>query len=170
MKKKIPTIIDLENSKDNQDQLKLLDLLAPLVETMTSRSLITHLNSRDKLDLRLNSFVWGYLNSLTFGNAEKCSISIRNQKVLRAVSASLHSILFNNSVAISELEYQSVYESIKNIKTLKDEFVEGTKACDADIPKIGIDAPLRNSLLPSLNIFLHKKIKEFEPYKKAKDK
>jgi hypothetical protein len=137
---------------------------------MTSRSLITHLNSRDKLDLRLNSFVWGYLNSLTFGNAEKCSISIRNQKVLRAVSASLHSILFNNSVAISELEYQSVYESIKNIKTLKDEFVEGSKACDADIPKIGIDVPIRNSLLPSLNIFLHKKIIELEPYKEIRDK
>ena len=142
----------------------------PLVETMTSRSLINHLNSRDKLDLRLNSFVWGYLNSLTFGHAEKCSISIINQKVLRAVSASLHSILFNNSVAISELEYQSVYESIKNIKTLKDEFFEGTKACDADIPKIGIDVPIRNSLLPSLNIFLHKKIIELEPYKKIRDK
>ena len=170
MNKKIPTVINLENTKDNQDQLKLLDLLAPLVETMTSRSLITALNSRDKLDLRLNSFVWGYLNSLTFGNAEKCSISIRNKKVLGAVSASLHSILFNNSVAISELEYQSVYESIKNIKTLKDGFVEGTKACDADIPTIGIDVPIRSSLLPSLNIFLHKKIIELEPYKKIRDK
>ena len=97
MEKEGPTILDLENTKDNQDQLKLLDLLAPLVETMTSRSLITALNSRDKLDLRLNSFVWGYLNSLAFGHAERCSISIRNQKVLGAVSASLHSILFNNS-------------------------------------------------------------------------
>tara|TARA_B100000959_G_C14580973_1_gene459945 strand:- start:55 stop:567 length:513 start_codon:yes stop_codon:yes gene_type:complete len=170
MNKKIPTVINLENTKDNQDQLKLLDLLAPLVETMTSRSLITALNSRDKLDLRLNSFVWGYLNSLTFGNAEKCSISIRNKKVLGAVSASLHSILFNNSVASSELEYLSVFQSIKNIKTLKDEFFEGTKACDADIPKIGIDVPIRNSLLPSLNIFLLKKIEEFEPYKKTRDK
>ena len=117
MNKKIPTILDLENTKDNQDQLKLLDLLAPLVETMTSRSLITVLKSRDKLDLRLNSFVWGYLNGLAYGHAERCSISTRNQKVLRAVSASLHSILFNNSLAISELEYISVHESIKNIKT-----------------------------------------------------
>jgi hypothetical protein len=170
MEKEGPTILDLENTKDNQDQLKLLDLLAPLVETMTSRSLITALNSRDKLDLRLNSFVWGYLNSLAFGHAERCSISIRNQKVLGAVSASLHSILFNNSVAISELEYLSVHQSIKNIKTLKDEFVEGTKACDADIPTIGIDVPIRSSLLPSLNIFLHKKIIELEPYKKIRDK
>ena len=170
MEKEGPTILDLENTKDNQDQLKLLGLLAPLVETMTSRILITALNSRDKLDLRLNSFVWGYLNSLTFGHAEKCSISIINQKVLRAVSASLHSILFNNSVAISELEYRAVHQSIKNIKTLKDEFVEGTKACDADIPTIGIDVPIRSSLLPSLNIFLHKKIIELEPYKKIRDK
>jgi hypothetical protein len=170
MEKEGPTILDLENTKDNQDQLKLLDLLAPLVKTMTSRALITSLNSTDKLDLRLNSFVWGYLNSLAFGHAERCSISIRNQKVLGAVSASLHSILFNNSVAISELEYLSVHQSIKNIKTLKDEFVEGTKACDADIPTIGIDVPIRSSLLPSLNIFLHKKIIELEPYKKIRDK
>ena len=121
MNKKIPTVINLENTKDNQDQLKLLDLLAPLVETMTSRSLITALNSRDKLDLRLNSFVWGYLNSLTFGNAEKCSISIRNQKVLRAVSASLHSILFNNSAAISELDkdfYNGMMDGHRDIKRL----------------------------------------------------
>jgi len=170
MNKKIPTVIDLENTKDNQDQLKLLDLLAPLVETMTSRSLITALNSRDKLDLELNSFVWGYLNSLTFNHAEKCSISIRNKKVLGAVSASLHSILFNHSVARSEYVYLSTHQTIKNIKTEKDEFIEGTKACDADTPKIGIDVPLRNSLLPSLNIFLNKKLEEFEPYKKTKDK
>jgi len=165
MNKKIPTVIDLENTKDDQDQLKLLKLLAPLVETMTSRSLITALNSRDKLDLELNSFVWGYLNSLTFGNAEKCSISIRNKKVLNAVSASLHSILFNNSEARSEYVYLSTYQTIKNIKTEEDAFFEGTKAADADIPKIGVDTPIRNSLLPSLNVFLHKKLEKFEPYK-----
>ena len=170
MNKEIPTILDLGNTKDNQEQLRLLDLLTPLVETMTSRVLITSLNSKDKLDLRTNSFVWGYLNNLTFFSAKKISISTENKKVLLSVSLSLHSILFNHSVQLTQLEYEAVNKSIKKIKTLKDMFIEGAHSCKAEFEKIGEDVPIRNSLLPSLNIYLHEKLKELEPYKKAKEK
>ena len=75
MNKKIPTVIDLENTKDNQDQLKLLDMLAPLIEAMPSTDLIKSLNPKQNILVRMNTFIWGYLNQLVALSAKKISIT-----------------------------------------------------------------------------------------------
>ena len=82
MNKEIPTIIDLENTKDNQEQHRLLDMLVPLIEAMPSIDLIKSLNPKQNILVRMNTFIWGYLNQLVTLSAKKISIATTNQKVL----------------------------------------------------------------------------------------
>jgi len=154
MDEEIPTIIDLENTKDNQEQLKLLDMLVPLIKAMPSTYLIKSLNPVQKVLVRMNTFIWGYLNQLVSLSAKKISIATTNQKVLLSTSLSLHSIMFDNNVEISRLEYGSATDAVKENKTAKNKFLQGAKACQEDFKQIGVDEPNKFCQLQNLNGFL----------------
>jgi len=164
MSEEIPVLIDLGNKKDNQDQVQLISLVAPLIESMTSRILIKDLSYKQKLNIRMHAFIWGYLNNLTYSNAKKIAISTNNKKVLLSSSLSLHSILFNNSVKDCQLEYEafkSVYDNDAN-QVNREEFLNGAKAAKEDIEQLGEENPNKSSTLPNLNYFLLKKYEQIK--------
>ena len=154
MNKEIPTIIDLENTKDNQEQHRLLDMLVPLIEAMPSIDLIKSLNPKQNILVRMNTFIWGYLNQLVTLSAKKISIATTNQKVLLSASLSLYSIMFDNNVELSRLEYESATQAVKENKTAKNKFLQGSKACEEDFKQIGVDEPNKFCQLQNLHIFL----------------
>ena len=77
-------------------------------------------------------------------------------------SLTLHSILFNNSVQISQLEYEAVKKSIDRNKNIKEKFLDGAKAAKEDISQLGEEIPNRISALPNLNKYLYDKYKEID--------
>ena len=160
-------LIDLGNKKDNREQIQLIDLLAPLIKLMTSRILIKGLNDKQKLDIRIDTFIWGYLNNLTHSNAKKISISTTNKKVLLSSSLSLHSILFNHDVKFSQLEYEGFKGSYDKNKIGKDRFLDGAKAAKEDVEQLGKKNPVRSSSLPNLNRFLLEKYEQVKRVEEA---